>query len=126
MGVEEGLDGGAGELEDELDEEDEDEKFHGPVGGDEAVTELVPGASGHEVEGVDDGEHDAPGAATLQEDAHIGPLKVGDNVGDDLSGSLECGGAEEYPKECHKSEGDEPGNKTSEMRAGYLVKPRFA
>ena len=126
MGVEEGLDGGAGELEDELYKKDEKEQFHHPMGGNEVATQLVPDARGDEVESENNRQHDTPGAATSQEYAHISPLKVGKDTADDLSRSLECVGTEEDPKENDERECQQPGHKTRQTSAGYRVKPWFA
>ena len=126
LGVEEGLDGGAGELEDELDEDNEDDELEPPGGGNEAVTQVVPDARGHKMQAEDDGQHDAPGAASCQEDANVSPLEVGDNVGDNLSCSLEGAGTEEDPQECHETEGQQPGDKACEPCTGNGVEPRLA
>ena len=99
LGVEEGLDGGAGELEDELDEDYEQQQLEPPRSVNEAVTELVPHVNGHKVQTEDDGQHQAPGAAARQEYAHVGPLKVGEDVGDNLSCRIEGAGSEENTQE---------------------------
>lgn len=89
LGVKEGLDGGAGELEDELDEDDEDHQLDPPGCSDKAVTQLVPDVAGHKVKAVDNGQHYAPCRAALDKDGQIGPLKVGKNATDDLSCGME-------------------------------------
>ena len=63
LGIEERLDSRAGELENELDEEDEDDKFEPPGCIDEAVAQLVPDAAGHKMQAEDDGQHETPGRA---------------------------------------------------------------
>ena len=102
------MDGGAGELENQLNQDDEEKQFYPPGGSDEAVTQLVPDASGNEMKAEDDGQHQAPGDAPLQENAHIGPLKVGEDAPDDLIGCMERVGPEEDPEESHKRECQQP------------------
>ena len=108
LGVEERLDCRAGELEHQLDEDDEQQQFHYPWGSDEAVTDFVPNATGHEVQAEDDGKHDTPCAATLQEHRKISPLKVGQNAPNDLIGRMERVGTEENPQEGDQTEGQQP------------------
>ena len=114
LGVEEGLDGGAGELEHQLDENDEDDQFEPPGGCDEALTQFVPHMARHKMQGIDNGQHDAPSRATRQKDGQIGPLKVGEDAADDLSRGMERVGAEENPQECHETERYQPRDDTGE------------
>ena len=89
LGVEEGLDGSAGELKDKLNEDDEQHQLEPPGGVNEAVTQVVPHVAGHEMQGENDGEHHAPNGAPLDKDRQVGPLKVGENATDDLTGCME-------------------------------------
>ena len=89
LGVEEGLDGGAGKLQDELDEDDERHQLEPPGGVNEAGAQVVPHMAGHEMQGEDDGEHHTPDCASLDKDRQVGPLKVGKDATDNLAGSME-------------------------------------
>ena len=62
-------------------------------------------------------------AATCQEHGQIGPFKVGKDAADDLSCRMESIGTEEYPKECHETERQEPRDSASETGAGYCIQP---
>ena len=126
LGVEEGLDRSAGELEDELDEDDEDHQLEPPGSGNETVAQVVPDAHGNKMQTEDDGQHDAPCAATCQEYGEVSPLKVSENIIDDLPCSMERVGTEENPQEGDKGEGDQPRHKAGKPCAGDGVEPGLA
>ena len=125
MGVEEGLDSGAGELDDKLDEDDERHQFNPPRGANEAVSQVVPDVAGHEMQGENNGEHHAPNSTLLKKDGQIGPLKVGKYPIDDLTGSMERASAEENPQEGHKTKRQQPRDKTRGAGTLNSVKPWF-
>ena len=97
LGVEEGLDIGRGELDDELHHRHEYEEFENPERVDEPLLHALIHALGHEVQGEDDGHHDAPGEPAVKEHGEVGGVKLGEHATEHLTCGVETVGTEEYP-----------------------------
>lgn len=108
LGVEEGLDIGRGELDDELHHRHEYEEFENPERVDEPLLHALIHALGHEVQGEDDGHHDAPGESSLKEYREIGRVEFAEHPANHIAGGVETVGTEENPQCGYKDECYEP------------------